>query len=179
MNKLFIAILLLSIVACGNKGADYRSQENETFLAEIAQHAKASITDITELKRQPTNTFIISTRCRLPDDLVETYHTNNGSIINTDDDIWDIATYTIKNHELINEQNEKLQFKDIGNSPSLQEYAIEEYETILYQQLGIMLTLDKKFEKLDGFIEIVFEIPNGNKKEIRIPVDISIQDTLE
>ena len=57
--------------------------------------------------------------------------------------------------------------------------AIEEYETILYQQLGIMLTLDKKFEKLDGFIEIVFEIPNGNKKEIRIPVDISIQDTLE
>jgi len=45
--------------------------------------------------------------------------------------------------------------------------------------LGIDIDLDKKFEKLKGYIIIEFEMPKKKKKEVKIPVDISIYDRLD
>jgi len=45
----------------------------------------------------------------------------------------------------------------------------------ILQLISIDIRLDKKFEKLNGFITIEFEMPNEMKKETKIPVNISIE----
>ena len=53
---------------------------------------------------------------------------------------------------------------------------IKEYNKILCQNLGIEINLNQKFEKLKGYIDIEFKMPNGMEKEIKIPVNITIND---
>jgi hypothetical protein len=85
----------------------------------------------------------------------------------------------LKGYKLSNEKKENLKLIDNGRANGLQEYGLWEYNQILYQNLGIPLKLDKKFEKLTGFIVIEFEMPNGSKKEHKIPVNISIDDKIQ
>ncbi len=65
---------------------------------------------------------------------------------------------------------------DNGKSKVLQELPLWEYDNIVCRNLGILFKLDIKFEKLSGFISIELEMPNGMKKVVRIPVNISIND---
>jgi len=171
------------MISCQNSDKPnykYSEKETEQFLNEITKNAKASITDITEIKKQPTHEFGIITRYSLSPKQLEEYNKNNGTIVNKEDDISNFATYTFKNYELINEKNEKLQFVDNGRDVYLQELPLWEYDNILCQNLGIGIQLNKKFEKLKGYIIIEFEMP-GNlfgkiNHEVKIPVNISIYD---
>jgi len=70
-----------------------------------------------------------------------------------------------KSYELINEQNEKLNFVDDGRAIYLEEYGLWEYDKILYQNVGISFKLDGKFSTLKGYINIEFEMPHGEKKK--------------
>jgi len=183
MKKTLIILtlcIMASMTGCRQQ-ANYKYSEKETeqFLNEITKNAKVGITDITEIKKQPTDKFGILTRCALSKKQLEEYNNNNHSIINKDDDISDFTTYVFKDYELVNEKNEKLQFVDKGRAVYLQEFGLWTYDNILCQNLGIDIDLDKKFEKLKGYIIIEFEMPKKKKKEVKIPVDISIYDRLD
>lgn len=99
-------------------------------------------------------------------------------MINRDDDISDFATYRFLSYELINENGEKLEFIDNKRAIYLQETSLWEYDNVLFQKLVIEVKLNKKFQRLNGHISIEFEMPHKIKKEVKIPVDISIYDTI-
>lgn len=189
MNKYIPHLILAVVISCQtfmsscqnlNK-SDYPYSEEQTkqFLAEITKNVSASITDVTEIKKQPTNKFGIWTRYALSNDKLKEYQQNNGGLSNKDDDISDFATYTIKESDFTNEKNEKLNLIDTGKATYLQEYSLWEYEHILHQNVGVELALDKKFEKLKGHLSIEFEMPGKMKKEVKIPVNLSIYDKIE
>ncbi|AOM80921.1 hypothetical protein BFS30_20910 [Pedobacter steynii] len=189
MNKYMPHLILSVVISCQtfmsscqnlNK-SDYPYSEEQTkqFLAEITKNVSASITDATEIKKQPTNKFSIWTSYPLSKDQLKEYRQNNGNLSNKDNDISDFATYTIKESDFTNEKNEKLNFTDNGQAIYLQEYSLWEYEHILHQNVGIELALDKKFEKLKGHLNIEFEMPGKIKKEVKIPVNLSIYDKIE
>ncbi|RZK57524.1 MAG: hypothetical protein EOO87_02685 [Pedobacter sp.] len=182
MKKLLILIAIIQLmISCnGQQNPDYKYTHNETeqFLSEVIKNAKASITDITEIKKQATDEFGIITRYPLSKNRLEEYNKNNGIIANRDDDISDFATYAFLGYELVNEKGEQLKFVDTGRAIYLQEFGLWDYDNILYQNLGIGLKLNQKFEKLKGFITIEFQMPNGIKRETKIPVNISINDKI-
>ena len=168
------------IISCQNSNYQYSEAESKEFLNEITKNAKASITDITEIKKLPTDLFGIITRYPLSKKSLDEFKRNKGTIVNKNDDISDFATYTFKNYELINEKNVKLKFVDNGRAIYLQEYGLWDYDKVLCQNLGIELKLNAHFTKLHGYMDIEFKMPDGEQKEVKIPVDISVYDkTLE
>lgn len=178
-NLLSLLSILPFIVSCNqqnNPNYKYSNKETEQFLNEISKNAKVSITDITEIKKQETDEFGIITRHSLAKEELDEYNRNSGTIVIKDDNIYDFATYVLKDYELKNERNEKLQFIENNSSKNLQGLALGAYNKVLYRNLGILFKLDKKFEKLNGWITIEFEMPNGMKKEIKMPVNLTIND---
>lgn len=175
---LLLIMILPFLNSCQHSDYPYSVAESEGFLKEITKNVKVSITDITEIEKQPADLFGIITRYPLPKKIVDEYNKNNGTIVNKDDDISDFATYTFKSYELVNEKNVKLKFAENGRAIYLQEYGLWEYDKILCQNLGIEISLKGKFVKLKGFIDIEFEMPDGTKKETKIPVDISVNDKI-
>jgi len=175
---LMLAILpfMISCDAQNDPKSKFSDKETEEFLNEIAKNAKASITDITEIKKQPTEDFGIITRHPLSKQELDEYNKNRGTIVVKDDNIYDFATFALKDYELKNEKDEKLQFVNNERSKNLQGLALGEYGRVLYRNLGIVFKLNKKFEKLNGFMTIEFKMPNGMEKEIKIPVKITIND---
>ena len=175
-------LLLLAIIplmgACQNSNYPYSKAESQTFLNDITKNAKSSITDITEIKKQPTDLFGIVSRYPLSKKKLDEYHKNSGNVINKDDDIGDFATFTFKSYELINEKNKKLEFVDHGKAAYLQEYGLWEYDNVVCQNVGVELKVNDKFEKLTGFIDVEFKMPDGITKELKIPVNISITDKI-
>lgn len=181
MKKLLILLVITQLmISCNGQNNNYKysDEETEQFLNEVVKNAKASITDITEIERKPADKFGILTRHTLSKKDLDEYNKNNGTIVNKDDNIYDFAGYQVNGYELKNEKNELLKFVDTGNSKTLSGLPLWEYDNILYRNLGILFNLDKKFEKLSGFINIEFEMPNGMKKEVKIPVNISINDSV-
>ncbi|SOD13331.1 hypothetical protein [Pedobacter xixiisoli] len=181
IKRTLLLMLLPIITSCGNGDQpDYNYTEEETkqFLNEITANAKASITDLTEINKQPANEFGIVTRYPLPENRLKEYNDNDGTMVNKDDDISDFASYVFKTYELTNENNEKLQFVDNGRAVYLQEYGLWEYDKVLCQNLGITLKLDGKFKTLKGFITIEFKMPKNLNKEVKIPVAISVEDKI-
>ncbi|SHE58740.1 hypothetical protein [Dysgonomonas macrotermitis] len=178
MRALYPLLLLAFIYSCQYNPSNYKYTETETnlFLDNIIQNIKVQITDITEIERQPTNKFLIYTRYPLSEIQLEEYN-KVGYLLNRDDDISDFAKYTFKKYELVNEKNEKVQFFNNGRAIYLQEFGIWEYNNILYQNLGIDTELNMNYEKLSGYIIMEFEMPYNIKKEVKIPVNISIYDT--
>lgn len=182
MKKLILFTVFPLLLSCQNSDFKYSDKETLQFLEDISKNAKVSITDITditEIKKQPTDEFEIITRYPLPKKRLEEYRKNNAILTNRDDDISDFANYTIKEYKLTNEKDEDLKLVDNGKANYLQEYPLWENNHILYQNIGIPLKLNKKFEKLTGFITIEFEMPNGDKKEKQIPVNISVYDKIQ
>lgn len=179
MKKLFLLLSFLTVImACKNSDYKYTDEETDQFLNQITANAKASITDITEIKKQPTTLFGIVTSYPLGKQKLEEYEKNSGTIKNSDDDISDFAIYEFKKYELLNEKNQPLKMVDNGRAVYLQEYGLWDYNQIMHQNLGIEIKLDQEFETLKGYILIEFEMPNGMKKESKIPVNISITDKL-
>lgn len=177
-NDLILFAVLALIMSCQNSNYHYSDSESKEFLNQITKNAKASITDITEIKKLPTDLFGIITRHPLSKKNVDEFNKNNGTIVNKNDDISDFATYDFKGYELINEKNVKLEFVDNGRAIYLQKYGLWDYDKILCQNLGIELQVNGKFTKLKGYLEIEFKMPDGEKKEVRIPVDISVNDKI-
>ncbi|RQO74710.1 hypothetical protein DBR43_04815 [Pedobacter sp. KBW06] len=174
-----ILLLFPLIISCQNPGrTDYKYTEQETaaFLNDITKYAGASISSYTESKKALTNEFYITTRYPLSKPQLEEYKKNNGTVHNKTDDISDFTSYTVKDYELLNEKNEKLQFADNGQATYLQEMNLVEYDKILFQNLGIEVKLNKQFEKLKGSITVEFEMPGNIRRTAKIPVNISIYD---
>lgn len=175
---IILTITIMALLAsCQNSTKskyNYSEIETEQFLNEIIKNAKVIITDITEIEKQPTDKLLIYTRFSLSKQQLEKLE---NDVVNKDDDISDFTTYIFMDYELTNEKNEKLRFVDKGRAVYLQEFGQWTYNNVLCQNLGIDVNLDKKFEKLKGHITIVFEMPKKKKKEVKIPVNISIYDS--
>lgn len=72
----------------------------------------------------------------------------------------------------------KMKIELINNTNVLQETSLWEHNKVLNQNLMIKLKTNQKFEKLSGYIDLQFEILPDYKKEVKIPVKISITDIL-
>lgn len=164
------------MLACKNSDFKFTDNETEQFLSQITQNAQVSITDITEIKKQPTNNFGIITRYPLAKSEIDEYHKNGGTIVNKEDNIENYMIYQIKKYELKNENNEMIDFINDGKSHSFQSLPLAEYDGVLYKNLGAYFTLSKKFEHLKGYLIVVFEMLNGDKKEVKLNVNISVYD---
>jgi len=180
MIRIQLLCMLLPLTVCCQptkaKQEKYTSKQMDDFLGQITTHAGTSISSYTEYKREPTDEFYIVTRYPLSKEKLKEYNQNDGTLQNSADDISDFATYTVKNYELIDEKDNTLQILDHGRGIYLQEMGLWEYDSILCQNLGIDIKLNQHYEKLKGFITVEFEMPNDNRKAVKIPVDISIHD---
>ncbi|WP_025142589.1 hypothetical protein [Pedobacter jeongneungensis] len=177
-NYLLLVIILTLLCSCQHSNYPYTEVESKAFLNDITKNARASITDLTEVKKQPADLFGIITRYPLSKKNQDEFNKNKGTIVAKDDDISDFATYTFKSYELTNEKNEKLKFIDNGRAVYLQKLALWDYDKVLSQNLGIEIKLNHKFNTLKGYIDMEFEMPDGTKKETKIPVDISVMDKI-
>lgn len=178
MKKLLLVTIIPFMLSCQfNSKYNYSEIETKQFLDDITRNAKVVITDITEIKKEPTDELLIFTRYPLSKIQLEEYN-RESHLINRDDDISDFATYRFLSYELINENGEKLEFIDNKRAIYLQETSLWEYDNVLFQKLVIEVKLNKKFQRLNGHISIEFEMPHKIKKEVKIPVDISIYDTI-
>lgn len=181
VRKTCLLMIFPIITSCQNAGEvdyPYKTAETQQFLNDITKNATASITDLTERNKQASDEFEIVTYYPLSTDKLKAFKANGATLENKDNDISDFASYTFKTYELINEKNEKLQFVDNGRAIYLQEYGLWEYDEVMCQNLGISIKLDRKFKALRGSIVIEFEMPNKLKKEVKIPVSISVDDKL-
>lgn len=178
-NFLLLFAITQFMLACNgqsNSADTYSSKEAEQFLNEITKNVKLSITDMTEANRQATDKFLLITQHNLSAKDQAEYHKNNGTIMSNGDQIYDFVSYEVKNYELENEKKETLELVENGRAKSLQEFSLGEAENVLYRQLGIQFAVNKKFEKINGFITLAFEMPAQMKKEIKIPVNLTIND---
>lgn len=146
----------------------------KTFLETITKNVVVCIDDVTEIKKQPTKEFLIYTHYSLSPSLVSEYK-KSDVLKNSSDDIHDLASFEIKNYELLNEKGQKLELKYEGIT-DLQGTSLGEFNGELSQRLIIHQFLDQNYSELKGFINVIFKMPNDMKKEVKIPVQISIND---
>ena len=176
-SKLLLLIFPVLINCQGSESnKPNTNQQYKQFLNDISSNSKVVITDITEIKRQPSDDINLVTKYPLSKAKKEEYD-KNGALAN-DTDISDSTIYKIKSYNLINEKNEKVEIVEDGSSNNLQKFALSDYNKLLYQNLGIEFKLNKKFETLKGSINIEFEISKNDKKEVKVPVNISIHDKI-
>lgn len=178
MKKLLLLAILPLMVSCQNSNYKYSDTETEQFLNEITKNAKVTIGDFTEFKKQPTTDLYILTRYPLSKKSVDEYNKNSQTLKNKDNDIYNFTTYTFKDYKLTKENGENLQFVDKGRAVYLQGNSLWEYENVLYENLSIEISLNKKYEKLNGYVTIEFIMPNDMKREIKLPVNITIYDKI-
>src|SRR5690606_2518796 len=170
MKKIIlILILAISMQSCGQEKYKYSDKETKQFLEEITKNTKSEISFITQNEKQPTDNFLIVTKYPVPKEKLKEYE-KNGHIKNTFDDLSDFTTYNFKKYELINEKNKKMSIVDNGRAIYLQKFALWKHNNILYNNVGIDITLNQEFEKLNGYINIEFEMPNGMKEQTKIPI---------
>ena len=178
--KKIVLIMLLPFLLYWQKTAETVGKSSNKgdmqFLESVSKNMKVVIDDLTESQRLPTNKFLITTRYELSKEKVAEYKKNNGTLENDDNDISDSAKYVIKDYSLENENGEKLKIVDGGNYKVLQETSLGEYHNKLQQNLIIKLTLDKKFKTLKGSVNIELQLPGNQNKDVKIPVNISIED---
>lgn len=176
-SKLLLLIFPVLISCQGSESKrTSNNQPHEQFLSDISLNSKVVINDITEIKRQPSDDINLVTKYPLSKEKKEEYD-KNGTLTNNSD-ISDSTIYKIISYNLINEKNEKVEIVEDGSSKSLQKFALSDYNKLLYQNLGIKFKLNKKFETLKGSINIEFEISKTDRKEAKVPVNVSIHDKI-
>mgnify|MGYP004723228707 CR=1 FL=1 len=57
MKKLILFTIFPLLISCQSSDFKYSDKEISQFLEDITKNAKVSITDITEIKKQPTDEF--------------------------------------------------------------------------------------------------------------------------
>jgi len=153
----------------------YSAAEARALLAQLDAHVMVINSDLTLIRKKPSNEFDLLTYYPLPQAKVDEYK-HNGQIVNTRDSIGDFVTYRVKDYALVNEKNEKVLMKDNISAPSLHDFALWTYDNVLSSQRGIQVKLDKSFERLKGHITLVFEMPGNITRETRVPIDLSFTD---
>lgn len=172
-----LPIFILSLLSCSQENFKYSSNETEQFLNDITKNIEAEISFITENDQLPADNFLIVTRFPLSETKLLEY-SKKGYLKNSFEDLPNYTSVNFKSYELTNEKNKKVKLVDNQTDNFLQKFNLWKYDGVLSQNLGIDIKLDQKFEKLNGFISIEFEMPNGMKKEAKIPVNISIFDVI-
>ena len=174
---LFLPIFILSLHSCKQDNYKYSSTETEQYLYDISKNIEAEISFITERDQVPTDDFLIVTHFPLSETKLVEY-SKKGYLKNSFEDLPNYTSVNFKSYELTNEKKIEVKLADNQTDNILQKFNLWEYDEVLSQNLGIDIKLDQKFEKLNGFITIEFEMPNGIKKEVKIPVNISIFDVV-
>jgi hypothetical protein len=174
---LFLPIFILFLHSCKQDNFKYTSIETEKYLKDITKNIKSEINFITESERQPSDSFLIVTWFPLSEKKLMEF-AKKGYLKNNFEDLPNYTSVKFKSYELRNEKNNEVKLVDDQTGNILQKFNLWKYDEILSQNLGIDIKLDQKFEKLKGFISIEFKMPNGMKKETKIPVNISIFDVV-
>jgi hypothetical protein len=177
MKKLLLPVLIVMFAfgAQAAQRARLSVAEARDFLGHLVAHVMILNSDQTLIKRAPAKDFDLLTHYPLPRDQVNEYK-RNGHILSTTDELSDVVTYRIKDYALTNEKNETLRIQNDGGDSSLQDFALWTYDGVLSGQLGLSLKLDKRFERAEGHVTIVFEMPGNIAREVRVPVNLSISD---
>lgn len=177
MKKVLFLVIPILFACQSNSPANYPYSEKETkeFLDQISSNIMVLNSDLTLIHKKPAHELDILTYYPLPRSKVEEYN-KNGHIVNKMDDIADFATYEIKDYELINEKNEKLQLLEDISAPSLQDFSLWTYNDVLCGQLGIYVKLHKNFETLKGHVTVLLAMPGNQTRNVKLPVNISITD---
>lgn len=171
--------LIIFFCSCSSKpDGGFSEKEKNDFLDTLVSNIDISIDDITEIRREPTKDLIIITKYILGEKK-KTENDKFGFIKNDDNDISDFGTYSIVDYKLIDENNKELKFIEDGMANYLQEASLQEINGHLYQYLIIQKQLNQVYTKLTGNINIRIEMPNNFKREVKIPVNISINDTIK
>jgi hypothetical protein len=174
---LFLPIFILFLHSCKQDNFKYTRIETEQYLNDISKNIKAEINFITESEKQPSDSFLIVTRFPLSEKKLLEF-SKKGYLKNSFEDLPNYTSVKFKSYELRNEKNNEVKLVDNQTGYILQKFNLWKYDDVLSQNLGIDIKLDQKFEKLNGFISIEFEMPNGMKKEVKSRVNISIFDVV-
>jgi len=176
--KKFLQLFLSALFAYHAHAAPpypYSEGQAKALLTHLSAHVLVINSDLTLIRKKPASEFDLLTYYPLPKAKLDEYK-RNGHIVSTNDDIAEFVTYKIKDYELTNEKNEKLQVKESSKASSLQEFPLWTYNNVLCSQRGLQVKLDKSFERVKGHITLIFEMPGSIAREIRIPINLAITD---
>jgi len=154
--------------------------EQQTVLDALGSHMHASITDLTEAKRDPANQFLLASYYPLTADelkAMEAVSKRQGSFATG---LADRIRCTLTHVELTNEKREEVNLVDtIQNPLYLQRFGLWDYDHKTCQNLGITIQTKQFFSELKGTVQLRLQVDQGPEKIIDIPVEISINDNLK
>lgn len=185
MHKvIFIIINTILLTNCQNdvkRAPDMINEtEKETILEALSNNMSASITDLTESQRKPTNQLILSSYYPLSSNELKAIKTASQHQGSFSTDLVDRINCSILKADLMDEKGEKVDLADtIKNPLYVQRFGLWDYNQKLCQNIGISLQTNRFFSELEGSLQIKLEIDNNSKKLIDIPVKISIKDIVD
>lgn len=173
-----MGLIAMSLLACQQAKTttnEPSEQESTALLVEIANNAKATITDQTERSRAPSSDLLISSRYTLSAAEIDALRISENLDGSHGIATVDAIVCTVRNLELVNEKNQTLHLKE-GEQPYVQRFGLWEYDGALCQNVGISLPLDGYFKTLKGEVHLLLQLDAGPEQSVKVAVDVSIQD---
>ena len=178
MKKLMLLLVLAISLATQAQAAPrypYSAEESHALLAQLGDHVMVINSDLTLRKKQPAKEFDLLVYYPLSKDKVDEYQ-RSGQLREKKDDIAKFVSYRIKDYQLSNEKNEGLKLVAGTDSGPMENFALWTYDDVLSGQLGVYVKLDKPFERIKGHLTLVLELPGKVTREVRVPVELSVND---
>ncbi len=185
MRILYLIVLstvLLSLScqqATNSNPAKISMTAQQAVLDTLGKNMKASITDLSEAKRLPTNNLLLKSYYPLSAQELEGLQIAEQQEGSFASDIADQIRCRLLSADLKNEKNEEVILEDVELNPLyLQRFGLWDYHHMLCQNVGISLATASAFSTLKGAISLELQWGERAKKQIDIPVAISIEDNL-
>ncbi|MCL7987073.1 hypothetical protein M8998_03855 [Sphingobacterium sp. lm-10] len=178
---LFLLIISISLSACQQQSDPARSknskEENQALLNLLADNMHASITDMTERQREPTNQWLLVSYYPLSAHelaALQSVADQEGSFATG---LVDGITCRIVSMQLRDENGVDITLADTSQYPLyVQRFGLWEHEEKLCQNVGIQIRTLAPFSSLTGHIELRLQLEDDAVSVI--PVNISINDVL-
>lgn len=184
IRKSYFLIITISILsACQHKSVSTESEwtkvDQGALLQTLGQNMLASITDITESQRKPTNEFVLTTHYPLSDQEIEALQSIEGKEGSFGTGLVDGIKCAVTNISLHNETGAEMVLADTIQYPIyLQRFGMWNHEDKLSQNLGIPIRLNSQFSSLKGNMSLKLQFGEDTEELIQIPVEINISDVL-
>lgn len=179
---LFMQFILLSACQSGQTDTQDKISKGgqDNILSALITNMRASITDLTEANRKPTNQWLLNSHYPLSAQEVKAIE-NAGKLEGSyATDMVDKIGCFILRTELKNEKGENVTLADTTKNPLyLQRFGLWEHDKKLSQNVGITIRTNQLFSELKGKVQLQLKLENGAVKLAEIPVSITINDQNE
>jgi len=174
------ALLALSCQQATNSNpAKISTTAQQAVLDTLSKNMKATITDLSEAKRLPTNKFLLKSYYPLSAQELEGLQIAEQQEGSFASDVADQIRCRLLSADLKNEKNEEVKLEDVELNPLyLQRFGLWDYHNMLCQNVGISMATTSAFSTLKGSIGLELHWGEQAKKQIDISVAISIEDNL-